>query len=318
MNQTTLWGIIGILVAVVIFLLQRKRHYAGQLRFSLLEANKVMRAQKKNFQDLSLRYHEFEIEEDLTYVKFVLYNDKSFDYSNEDKSDPVQIILPENHKWIDAKIVDCSKNTNPEVLLNNNHNQELDLVFKLLKNNEYIEIDGLIESKEGENARIIQDDIEIKHRISNVAPSKTSSFLNEKSYKHSFVELVFTGSFFALLLFMILFFVFGHPTAQLQFEDVRTGDLKVLYVNNEGNIVYHKGPFIWSGYSVPVNPDAFSDTFKPSYTQYKRPFSDYFYYAFFGSILLAIGYLIHIDVVPIFETRKLRKILKQQSKERID
>lgn len=276
-----------------------------------------MRAQKKNFQDLSLRYHEFEIEEDLTYVKFVLYNDKSFDYSNEDKSDPVQILLPENHKWIDAKIVDCSKNTNPELLLNNNQNQELDLVFKLLKNNEYIEIDGLIESKEEENAHTIEEGIEIKHRISNVAATKMSTFLNEKTYKHSFLELVLTGSFFALLLFLIMFFVFGHPTSQLQFEDLRTGETKVLYLDNEGNIVYHKGPFIWNGYSEPINLGFFSDTFKPSCAQNKRPFSDYYYLLIFGGILLAFGYLIHIDAVPIFETRKLRKILKQRSKERI-
>lgn len=309
MNSNAMWGIIGVLVAIVIYLLQRKKHYAGRICFSILDVYKTMRAQKDNYSDLSLRYHEFEIEEDVTYVKFVVYNDKSYDYSNENREDPVRIILPENHNWIDARVVGYSNNVQTEVFIDDNTKRELNLIFKLLKGNEFIEIDGLIGSKSGENTEKLQNSIKIKHRIPNVASTKKTDYLDLVEYKRALRELFLIGGLFAMLLFIIVYFVFGHPASQLQHKDLRTGETEVLYLNHEGQVVYHKGNFIWNGYSSPVDPKDFTKVFEPSFDRKGKAFSDFFYLSWFFIIMLILGFLIYVDGISLLRTKKLRRIM---------
>ena len=70
MNSTQLWGTYGIIatvvVAVFIYLLQKKTKYPGELRFSILELTKVMGTSNTNYLDLSLNHHGYEIKEDLS------------------------------------------------------------------------------------------------------------------------------------------------------------------------------------------------------------------------------------------------------------
>lgn len=318
MNSTQLWGVYGIIativVAVFIYLLQKKKHYPGEMRFSILELWKVMWTTKTNYKDLSLNYHGYSIKEDLSYVKIVLYNDKSFDYSNYDKDNPVQIILPNNCKWIDAKIVNCSEQIQTEVYVNEDNKQELDLVFKLLKENEFIEIDGLIESSNGVRLNDFQDVIEIEHRISNVDKVKKTRILNQTEINKSKSYIRFSGIMFVAIIMLLCYAIWINPASPLKFTEIESGKTVMLYVNKDGMIVFHKGHFIWDGYSAPIDPSIAFEKYKPMPVQSKLEFSDYFYLMFFAIILGLLGFVFFTGILTTIKTKRFQKIINKKKR----
>lgn len=316
MNSTQLWGTYGIIatvvVAVFIYLLQKKTKYPGELRFSILELTKVMGTSNTNYLDLSLNYHGYEIKEDLSFVKLVLYNDKSFDYSNNDKDNPVKIILPKKCKWIDAKIVNSSEQIQADAFINKDNIQELDLLFKLLKEDEFIEIDGLIESKTDVWSNDLQDVLEITHRIYNVGKVKKTNILNKSEINKSKGYMRFSGIMFLAIILILCYAIWINPASPLKFVEIDSGKIVTLYVNKDGMIVYHKGNFIWDGYSTPMTPSAAFKQYKPSLTPSKLGFTDYFYFVFFAIIIVFLGYVFFYGTLSTIKTKRFYKIFNKK------
>lgn len=310
------WGVViglaSIAVAILIYFLQKIIRYPGKLKFALVETWKVMSTSPNGYDDLSLKYNDYEIKEELNYVKFIVYNNRSYDYSSGDAESPVRVILPEGCRWIDAKIVGHSEEVRAE-LVNKNGN-ELDLSFKLLRKKEFIEVDGLMESKSQFGLDDMVEAIKVCHRIPNVDNVKNTMLLDAKGYKMATAQFVTMGialAFFVLILFYSLLL---NPASPMMFKELESGEPRSMYVDKDGNIVYHKGMYIWNGYSDPIDPKDFAEQYEPCLELSKIHNTDYFYLCFFFFIFLVLGYLVIDSGSRVAGSNEIRRIMRDEKK----
>ena len=310
--STGTWGVIlgvaSIIIAILIYYLQKIIRYPGQLKFALVETWKVMSASPGGYKDLSLRYNDYEIEEDLNYVKFILYNTKSYDFSSGNDDNPIRLTLPAGCKWIDAKIVGCSEEVQADIV--NKNGIELDLTFKLLRKNEFIELDGLLESNSNIGVRNMSKNISVRHRIPNVAAVKTATLLDPNEYKQARSRLITFGIMLALIFSVLFYALVLHPTSPLRYKELKSGEIRALYLDKEGKIVYHKGMFIWNGYSDPIKQEEFVKQYEPYFEKSSFEKSDYVHLSMLILSLLLLGLMVVLSAFSLIETKELRKIMK--------
>lgn len=310
--STNAWGIIigvaSIVIAILIYFLQKQIRYPGQLKFSIIETWKVRRSSPNGYGDLSLKYNDYEIEEELSYVKFIVYNRKSYDYSSGGEGCPVRIIVPEGCKWIDAKIVGYSKDVQADIV--NEDGKELNLTFNLLRKNEYVEMDGLLESKSKVNLRNIANHIEVKHRIPNVSSVKSMTLLDAYDYKEIKHRITLFGFMFAMMFFILFYAIVINPASPLKFKEISTGETLSLYVNREGEIVYHNGIFIWNKYSNPISKEEFDKKYEPIVEPSSLGRTDYYYLGFFLIIFILLLYVILRWSSVLLKNKEIKRIMK--------
>ncbi len=301
-------GIASIVIAILIYFLQRRIRYPGKLKYALVETWKVMSESPNGYGDLSLKYNDYEIKEELNYVKFIVYNNRSYDYSSGDSDNPVRVTLPDGCKWIDAKVVGHSEEIQAEIV--NKGGKELDLTFKLLRKNEFIEVDGLMESKSQIGLEDLAKVIEVRHRIPNVATVKNTALLDANEYKLAMGRLITFGIALSFFVFILFYTLLGHPMSPLQYKELQSGEIRSLYVNKEGGVVYHKGMFVWNGYSAPIDSKEFFEQYEPCFEPSHIGETDYFYLVFFFFIFLVLGYLVVWSASYVLGTNEIRRIMR--------
>lgn len=298
-------GVASIVIAILIFFLQKQIRYPDQLKFAIIEKWKVRRTSPNGYGELSLKYNDYVIEEELNYVKFILYNKKSYDYSSGDENNPVRIILPDGCKWVDAKIVGQSKDVQANVI--NQDSKELGLIFKLLRKNEYIEIDGIIESNN--SIKNLGDEISILHRIANVSSVKHMPLLSSGEYKQAKRMIIVLGTFLVFFLYIIFNALAFRPASPLKFKELESGDIRLMCVDKGGGIVYHKGMFIWNGYSEPITQDEFMEKYELYLGLPHFENSDYFFLTFFSIVFLLVTYIIVGVVISLLKSNEIKRVM---------
>ena len=308
--STGYWGIIlgvaSIAIAILIYFLQKQIRYPGQLKFAIIETWKVRSTSPNGYGELSLKYNDYEIKEELNYVKFILYNKKSFDYSSGDTNNPVRIILPEGCRWVDAKVIDHSKEV--QAAVTNKNGKELGLTFELLRKNEYVEVDGIIESINSLNS--LGDAITILHRIPNVSSVKHTPLLNSYDYQRAKSNSILLGVLLVMVVLVLIYALGIHPASPLKFKELSTGEIRSLYIEKDGGVVYHKGMFIWSGYSDPISQDDFAKEYVPCFDSPKLENTDFFYITFFSIIIILLTYLTSGWVSSLRRSNEIKRIMK--------
>lgn len=299
-------GIASIAIAILIFFLQKKIKYPGKLNIALMEMFKVMNSSPDGYRGLSLKYNDYEIEEELNYIKFIVYNDRSFDYSSGGNDNPVRVTLPEGCKWVDAKVVGHSDEVQGEII--DKKEQELDLKFELLRKNEFIEIDGLIETKSKYNMQDLADKILIQHRIANVSSSKIITLLNELGYRMAKERIIFLSVMICAVLGVLLYALVIHPTNPLRFKEQNSGEVYSFYVDKKGDIVFRDGIFIWS-YSESISKEEFVNQFEPYCEPATFQTTDYYY--FFIILFPIIIFLIMLigSISTLLRSKNIIKII---------
>lgn len=295
------------IIAVLLFLLQRRIKYPGQLKFAVIETWKVMTASPKGYKDLSLRYNDCEIKEDLEYVKFLMYNVRSYDYSSGEEGDSIRITLPDGFRWIDAKIVNQSEEVHAEIV--DRTSKEISVRFKLLRKNEFVELDGLLECKAKTKLQEMDEVIRVRHRISNVASVKNVSLIDPTEYKRAKSYLKTFWVVLFLFLSILGYSLVINPASPIKFKNVNTGEKQVLCVDKDGNIVYHKGLFLWNGYSDPITPEEFMRQYEPSFESSKFERSDYVYLAMFSIMAIVLVLCITSYASSIIKYNKVKRLL---------
>ena len=307
------WGIIigvaSIVIAILIYFLQKQIRYPGQLKISVIETWKVRRASPNGYGELSLKYNDYEIEEELNYVKIVVYNRKSYDYSSGSEDNPVRIILPEGCKWIDAKIVSHSKEVQAEIA--NKDGKELALTFNLLRKNEYIELDGLMEAKSDSKLGKLAELIEIKHRIPNVSSTKNAMVLNSFDYKHAKKVLTMSGLCLGFVLFGFFNVIVFRDAVPIKYKELESGEIRTVYVDKRGDIVTHKGVVLFSGYSAPMSKEEFAKKYEPCFDRSLLDKTDYVYLGTNLAIFLMLAFIIIGWSVVLMKSQEIKKIMKQ-------
>lgn len=300
-------GIASIAIAILIYFLQKKIKYPGRLNIALMEMFKVMNSSPDGYRGLSLKYNDYEIEEELSYIKFIVYNDRSFDYSSGGNDNPVRVTLPEDCKWVDAKVVGHSEEVQGEII--DKKEKELDLKFELLRKNEYIEIDGLIESKSKYIMQDFADKIMLHHRIANVSSSKSINHLNEQGYKMTRERMIFLSVLLFAMLGVLLYALVIHPTNPLRFKDLNNGEVYLFYVDKKGDIIFRDGLFIWS-YSESISKEEFADQFEPYCEPASFKETDYYYCFMFLIPIFVLTMLLFRSIGVFYRSKKINKIIK--------
>lgn len=171
MDSTFFWGVVGVVVTVLIaylfYRLQKIQKYPSRLSFSIPTHSRVLQRVNSNFSEFSLKYKDYSIAQDLYYLEILVFNTRDSDVSAPSFSSPVSIKLPNGAKWIDAQIKNQSPDVSGSVRVRPDQESCAELCFGLLRNKEFILIEGLIES----NVDIIDHDnckLKIEHRIANL------------------------------------------------------------------------------------------------------------------------------------------------------
>lgn len=154
-DSSAIWSIVSIvvssIVAVLIYKLQKIKKYPSQLSYTILNKTKVLQNVPGSFNDLSLRYNNYSISQELHYIELMVFNPRTSDVGNAESNSSIIISLPSKSKWIDVKMIDVkikkeSPSVGSSVSVSKLSPSDAELQFRLLKENESIIIEGLVES----------------------------------------------------------------------------------------------------------------------------------------------------------------------------
>jgi hypothetical protein len=131
----------------------------------------------KNFNSLEISYKHKPITENLVLIKVSIVNDGNIDIDKSMVYKPISIKLPSNFTCIEQTITDKSENVNSAITM---LNSELIIEWDLLKKDEFISFDLLVETTvEKENDTLLDrknlNDYKIDQRITNLNAIKKYS-----------------------------------------------------------------------------------------------------------------------------------------------
>lgn len=169
MDSGILIGIISLIITVAIslllFKLQRVMRYPAKLNYSILRLSKVMGGLPDSYKDISLRYQDYTVGDNLYYIKGVLFNDRSCDVQcNEGDEGAIQFCLPKDARWLDVHVNKSDNCVSGEFKLSESSPRTASICFPLLKKDEAIIWEGLFESSSVHSFED-EDIMTLNHRI---------------------------------------------------------------------------------------------------------------------------------------------------------
>lgn len=247
---TILFGIWGIYVTI-------KNRFFARITFVLKKSIALFDTIVKNIPELSILYEGAPISQNLMLIEGALVNTGTKDILPTKIEKPISLNLPEDYKWVAAKIISTSNNVEADITLN-----DLNLTINsgLIKINEYIVIQALLQAPHDDNMGKIENKMQkiIKccHRIADMPNIKNLRLLNIET-KHLIWGI-------ALILFAIIFSAYaGYNVA------TTTPIMEDIYIfkksNNEtikvmvNKIENHK--FTLEGIDIPFNQTLTSEEF---------------------------------------------------------
>ena len=304
-------GVVTLAFSYLIYRIQKIRRYPGCLSFTIKDFFRVMRNAPGNYKNLSLTYENYQVKDNLLYIKFCIFNNQSFDCSCPNNTQPIVIEVPEGVKWIDTKISKQSIGVESESTIKSD--RELAIHFNLLRDKEFVIIEGLLESSIDLDQEELQEKISIKHRIPNFGNVQKISVLSLSGIKSAKRRLRTPLFYFAFM--MILFIVmslFKETTNPLKFIDKTSSVERALFINEKNEIVYLKSQFPWARYSTPITQEEFLQNYSPVLEYHsKTDTSLYVVYVLYGILLVFLTVLVITELTSINRTKIVDKIINQ-------
>ena len=305
MNWELIISIASIVVTIVIsLLLHNSRKYPGGLSVSLINLYRVLGKKPDHYANLSLNLGDYQIENNLLYVKLILFNEKSFDISATTSESRVTMLFPDTINWVDLHEVKHASQLNVDVSINNFNPSEASIGFSLLKQGESIILEGLIETKEEYTRDSLLNQIQFHHRIPNVGNITKVYCPPEISGKWRATKILFT-TFFAVAICLFAFKAIYNDNVPLRYIDQISRKSVAIALNKDSELVVY--PKTWTrGGSYIVSEDYFKEHFVPDRT-YNRNYEQTFAIVCISLLLLAI---LLGDWEYIKETRTRKKLSK--------
>lgn len=308
MSSTALWSIAGIVVTVIVsflvYRLQKVRKYPSQLSYTILSKSKVLQHTHGSFNDISLRYNDYSVSLELHYLEVMVFNPRSSDVGNANSKSTVSLTLPSLSKWVDVKIKSESPSVGSSISISSDSDLTADLNFKLLKKNEFIVIEGLVESVfffHLPEEKLLT----FNHRIPNLDIFRNVSHVSDKLYKTSVNSL--RWAVFVVLAFLslsVLRFV-SPDSSRILYSDSVDKKVYSVSINKKEQIVLNEvGSFSLKSEVIPF--DEFTNRFSPVCSYKKPPMS------LVQSVLFLIVSLLVLAVsIDDIRTIKRYHLLKQ-------
>lgn len=320
-NPLTILTLFGILVTVLLgsggIYLILKRKYPGQITFFRESCLGLFDSIVKNMPELAVQYQGTPVAQGLVLLKGSFLNTGSKDISDVMVEEEIAMSLPDEFRWLTAKIVSSSSNVQSDLKVS-----EKSITFNtgLFRCKEYIRFEALAEvptadspgrkEEESIEKRLINS-LYITHRIADTQKIKikglTQPDFTRKRFKKRLIPM---GINLIFLIFFIVFFYFSGLPANLHYivpvESGGTIEVKVQACYD--GTVKIKGVDDRS-YRKTMSPESFLKTpnIIPKVVQDK--FFKYIMIPFFSLSLLLYMLFIGLSYMEHRQAKKLRQLL---------
>lgn len=196
MMGSNIFAILGIIFTVLFgglsLLLIIRRRYPGQITFVKETSLALFDSLAKNFPELSVNYQTKPVSEGIVFLKGALLNTGAKDIDEIMVKENISINLPDNFKWLSAKVI----STSPRLQANTNVSENtINIHTGLFRCKEFIRFEALAEvpiteTKKGKKPITLEDKlgnaIRIAHRITDTQKVLIKDLPNpEKGSKRS-------------------------------------------------------------------------------------------------------------------------------------
>lgn len=192
---TILFGIWGIYIAL-------KYRHSVRVNFVLRKSIALFDTIVKNITELSVSYKGLPITQNLILIEGALVNTGNKDILPTMIERPICLNLPEDYKWLTAKIISTSNSVEANIIVSD---QILTINSGLFKINEFIHFQALLQAPHEANIAKIENKLDkiinLSHRIADMSKIKNVKLVNIQ-IKHVILIILmflFTTIFFAYI-----------------------------------------------------------------------------------------------------------------------
>ena len=305
MNWSIALGIAGIIITLLIYYLQRILKYPGRLSTSLISLYRVLGEKPEHYSALSLNYGDYQIEKNLLYLRFLIFNERSYDIKADDLDSRIMVSLPENVQWVDVRVAKQSEHVGASINIVATERSKASIGFNLLRNGESVLFEGLVETEEDQIKGSLFEQMRFSHRIPNVDSFEKVTCPHDNYRGHSRFRF---RSIITYILFIgaLLAFDFAYKdTIPLQYFDKANDKRVSLALNKNGEIVAYPEMFSRRN-SYTVSMETYSTSIIPDRT-YHRNYTRLFSLIMIGMLILMI---VLLEWEEVSDKRRRKRIAK--------
>ena len=304
------WSLLSVAVAFIIYWLQRIRKYPSKLSFTVPFFSPVLKRVPMNFREISLKYQDLSIEQDLFYVDFMVFNTRRSDVGLPNIDSTLCVGLPSKTRWVDVQVKNECEGIGSTVVINQDNPSEAILSFHMIRVNESIRIEGLIEASSLDFLGLDEPFLSFRHRIHDLDKLKYIPYISDTTYRKSKKTLRRYLALFVLLVSMLFALFYIPQNSRVLYKSNESEEKVTVSVNSMNEIVIMPFDKISKGEVISI--EEFNEKYTPI-LQYQK--SGSFYYSIALSIFsfLIYSFLGYTTGRDIYRHWIISKIKEKQS-----
>ncbi len=238
----TIIGIFGIIATVILgfysIVVTKRAKKISSLTIRKNECFSLFDVAVKKLK-IDIKYADKKIENPLILFKGEIYNSGTIDIDKTSIYEPFKIIASDNYSWLEVNLTNENSKINSKI--QKISEKEISFNWDLLKKNEKIQFEALIESKVSENEEIIKDAIDFydtlnfSYRITNLDKIICDDKFDESKFINKKIGVSFIF-FFVFLLFGIFVYLIPQVNKKIRSADFYNMYFE-LYTQNNDSII---------------------------------------------------------------------------------
>lgn len=249
MSYSTILSILGVSVSVLFgtwgIILAIRNRYPGRITYVKEQTIELFDSIGKNLPELAVTYKKQQIKQNLVLINGAFLNTGKIDISPTMTEDPITLSLPEEFKWLTAKVVSTSEKVNADINLKDENN--IILTPSLFRCGEYIRIQALAEvpipensennSKKVKMGSHLEEALTFSHRIMNTRKIDQRRIYEQDVYKRRkrFSLIMLAGIVTLIFVFGVIFFIKGVPSQLTYNYKAKNGNSYVVTIEPRDN-----------------------------------------------------------------------------------
>lgn len=191
-----------------------KSRYPGRINFIKEQTIELFDEIVKNLDEVSILYKGNQIGHNLVLIKGAIVNMGKIDISEPMVNKPISVSLPNDYKWLTAKIISTSDDVRSSIYIKESNSIEIDPGF--FRCGEFIRFQALAEVPDDEDNKTLSEKLEsninFTHRIQNTRKIDVKTIENTERLRKrkNRVLLIMTMPIIAII-FLSTIFITGFP-----------------------------------------------------------------------------------------------------------
>ena len=297
--------VLGILLSVLLYQLQKKKKYPSKLNYSILECSRFLSTITEGFNDLSLKLNDALITNNIYYTRLVVFNTRMSDVCADGNIGGIRFKLDNQSKWVSAQIKSESDNVDAGIQICNDASDTMILNFSLLKKDEFVIIEALMEAK---NSLLSSDGegLSLSHRIPELDKLTYLSSVSRREYELRRKSFRLKMGYVILCVLLLIVSLLIPDRGMVQYKNNLDGKRYSVSVDKDENVIVTK---MWSwpfSKGESMTAAEFESQFAPDYSYHKNWMRVY-NSVLFIVLVVCMGSLTMIDVMTFNRHKLLKK-----------